>query len=824
MILRSLAVEGFRCFAGKVTVPELQPGLNVLHGPNGAGKSTLLQALRHALVDAHNVTGALVRQSMKPWGRELSPRICVAFAHGGVEWRLEKRFLSGAYSRLEREENGRFVPLAEGKAADQQVREMLAAEAAAKGAAGPGHLGWLQVLWTPQGPPLLPVWSDGVKSSVQEAFGAALQSKAGAALGELVEGRFASYYTPTGKESKNSLVPSLREQQGKFREEAERLRREWEMAAEKRSRLAELEAEHARVSARAEKLAPRLESLQVSAAEEQAAWAELEPVERRVTEWRTAIQERERLEREIADAERRRQEAQARYDEAAGVQKQREAMEAELAGLKAEGVDANAWGDLLRARRLRDREAVLRREMEALQAPAEAALRTMRQTSQELQVKQASLAAASLRVTIEAESALEMETADGARPVGAGGTLELTSPERVTVRIPGVARITAASANAQAAGLAREVEGLERRMTELLGGQALTEWEDRFTRAQGLRGELDQVAAEWRPLQSRAAEFRELAARRPEWEQSPPDVDAIRARWKEVKERLDRIPAKVDTARLAAEAATAGTVAAEKTKQRDAVAGKLAEYAASGSLDAWEQRNRDARLRWDSAREKRAAIAGDPAALREELEGLRGRERDGREAAARLRGELSVYESQSVYTRLGEAEAQLADVTARGDRESRRAAAVMLLRTELAAAQRSLTASLPDRIAEEATRYWRRIAGPAAPAIRMTESWMPGGLATPEAEAAIDQVSGGEMEQIAFATRLALAMQLSREERQLAVFDDSFLATDPERAGRILAMLAESAGRLQILVLTCHPERYAAMPGVHSMDLERLRA
>jgi hypothetical protein len=300
-------------------------------------------------------------------------------------------------------------------------------------------------------------------------------------------------------------------------------------------------------------------------------------------------------------------------------------------------------------------------------------------------------------------------------------------------------------------------------------------------------------------------------------------VDGIRARWRAAKERLAGLPAKVDTALLAGGAAGAGALAEEKRKQREAVVGRLAEYGAGGPLDVWEQRYREAQARWNAAREKRAALAGDPVQIREELDRLRGRESEGRQAAARLRGELSVYESQSVYTRLGEAEAQLSDVAAQLERETRRASAVLLLRNELAAAERSLTASLPERIAEVATGNWRRIAGPAAPAIRITEAWMPGGLATPEAEAAIDQVSGGEMEQIAFATRLALAMQLSREERQLAVFDDSFLATDPERSARILAMLAESAARLQILVLTCHPERYAGLPGVHSLDLERLK-
>ena len=42
MILRSIRVEGWRCFAAAIQLEALSDGLNVIHGPNGTGKSTLL--------------------------------------------------------------------------------------------------------------------------------------------------------------------------------------------------------------------------------------------------------------------------------------------------------------------------------------------------------------------------------------------------------------------------------------------------------------------------------------------------------------------------------------------------------------------------------------------------------------------------------------------------------------------------------------------------------------------------------------------------------------------------------------------------------------
>ena len=172
MILRSIEVEGFRCFDRALRVADFATGLNVLHGPNGAGKSTLLRALQHVMVDSYSLSGAAVKQAMSPWGRALSPRICAEFSHGADVWRIEKRFLASPSAKLERLEAGVFRPVADGREADQRIREMLLAEGAAKGIAKDVHMGLLQVLWTPQGAPLLPEWSAGVRTTLQEAFGA----------------------------------------------------------------------------------------------------------------------------------------------------------------------------------------------------------------------------------------------------------------------------------------------------------------------------------------------------------------------------------------------------------------------------------------------------------------------------------------------------------------------------------------------------------------------------------------------------------------------------------------------------------------------------
>jgi len=79
------------------------------------------------------------------------------------------------------------------------------------------------------------------------------------------------------------------------------------------------------------------------------------------------------------------------------------------------------------------------------------------------------------------------------------------------------------------------------------------------------------------------------------------------------------------------------------------------------------------------------------------------------------------------------------------------------------------------------------------------------------AEAPLDQMPAGEQEQIYFATRLALAEVVSQNERQVLLLDDPLVNTDGERLARIFDLIEEHSGRLQFVILSCHPERYGPL-------------
>jgi hypothetical protein len=63
---------------------------------------------------------------------------------------------------------------------------------------------------------------------------------------------------------------------------------------------------------------------------------------------------------------------------------------------------------------------------------------------------------------------------------------------------------------------------------------------------------------------------------------------------------------------------------------------------------------------------------------------------------------------------------------------------------------------------------------------------------------------------------------LLKGERQLVVLDDVLVATDAGRLGRVMGILEKAGQRLQVHILTCHPERHLGLDGAHFFDLDRI--
>ena len=106
--------------------------------------------------------------------------------------------------------------------------------------------------------------------------------------------------------------------------------------------------------------------------------------------------------------------------------------------------------------------------------------------------------------------------------------------------------------------------------------------------------------------------------------------------------------------------------------------------------------------------------------------------------------------------------------------------------------------------------------------IKVGDGFVPSGV-VPELMADtvhLDNLSGGEQEQLYLATRLALADVLRKDELQMVVLDDVLTSTDAGRLAKVMNILEEAAQRLQLIILTCHPECYRGLKSGHFFDLE----
>jgi DNA repair exonuclease SbcCD nuclease subunit len=83
----------------------------------------------------------------------------------------------------------------------------------------------------------------------------------------------------------------------------------------------------------------------------------------------------------------------------------------------------------------------------------------------------------------------------------------------------------------------------------------------------------------------------------------------------------------------------------------------------------------------------------------------------------------------------------------------------------------------------------------------------------------LDLLSQGTKEQLLLCQRVAVALELATTEPQVLILDDVLTNTDPTRQERVLDTLSNAAARLQILILTCHGERYCAVGRMHQLTV-----
>lgn len=179
---------------------------------------------------------------------------------------------------------------------------------------------------------------------------------------------------------------------------------------------------------------------------------------------------------------------------------------------------------------------------------------------------------------------------------------------------------------------------------------------------------------------------------------------------------------------------------------------------------------------------------------------------------------LKVYGTEGRKGKLDDAETEREHALAEYARVQRRARAAELLRSVIARHRDSTRLRYVDPFRGEVERLGRMVFGDSFEvevdsALRICTRTLAGRTVP------YDSLSGGAKEQLGIVARLASAALVAKEDSVPVVIDDALGFTDPDRLVKIGAVFNAVGGDGQVIVLTCSPQRYAAVDGAQHIAL-----
>ncbi|GAT11723.1 hydrolase [Mycolicibacterium novocastrense] len=217
----------------------------------------------------------------------------------------------------------------------------------------------------------------------------------------------------------------------------------------------------------------------------------------------------------------------------------------------------------------------------------------------------------------------------------------------------------------------------------------------------------------------------------------------------------------------------------------------------------------------------RAAPDAVAAALREATQRADAVSAGHHQVAEELREvgtQLKVYGTEGRKGKLDEAETEREHALAEYSRVQRRARAAELLRSVIARHRDSTRQRYVEPFRGEVERLGRMVFGDSFEvevdsALRICARTLSGRTVP------YDSLSGGAKEQLGIVARLAGAALVAKEDSVPVVIDDALGFTDPDRLVKMGAVFNAVGGDGQVIVLTCSPQRYAAVDGAQHIAL-----
>ncbi len=468
-----------------------------------------------------------------------------------------------------------------------------------------------------------------------------------------------------------------------------------------------------------------------------------------------------------------------------------------------------------------------------------------------------------LEVVPERDISIEVISGEmqGSQSLQAGSPAQIKGSPEVVVDLPSIARIRAKGPPGSIEQYRKAQSSAERRLAELTAPFGTTDIEllnSLYKQAEAMDRKIEEAGTRLKTLlageQKETLEqdihhaetvLNNLLEKHPEWSSTLPDSVALKTAAQQRSgafinkmEAAERMWEKAEKAVASATTTMAktGTRIEEIRANIEKIRARIIELTTDEKTDESRAAEMNtASLAWNAAMssleetERQISVFGDnPVAALEKLE---KQLTAARENAARTRDEeqraeerLQILSEQGTYSALSLAEEEVERLQQEVAAEKLKMKAVDLIHTLLTQRRSEILTGIAVPVETAASRILQRIAGTKLGRVKINEGFeangiVPAGVNTP---VSLDNASGGEQEQIYFATRLSLAETLTGNERNLIVLDDVLTATDAGRLARIMNIIEETAQHMQVLILTCHPERYRGLGTAHFIDLEAI--
>ncbi|MBJ6138850.1 AAA family ATPase [Marinobacter litoralis] len=875
MKLQSLRIEQLRQFRNPFVLNNLQPGLNLIHGPNESGKSTLVRAIRAAFFERYRSTAV---DDLRPWGDSAAaPAVTLEFEHQGEAWRLTKSFLQrkrcdlivGTQSFSEDD-------------AEEKLAELLGYQYPKRGASKSEHWGIPGLLWVEQGTgqdleQSVEHAGDHLKSALNSLVGE-VASSGGDEVIEAVRAQRHQLLTATGKPrgeyaqldkdrlEAEQVIAELKERILRYQEQVDRLgklTREYERTeAERPWEDAQRQLEETRVRYQ------QVQQLEQAQAQEKATFDQLQQSRRlleqnkehqenlsrqlaaRKVELDKAQTEVQRLELQAPAQAERIREAKASYEKADQQVKQARLIEArtrlaqdvQRLELRFQQLTQN----LAKARDYQQQLEQARQQARDNRIDA-AAVQRLKIAERQLDEETIRSSAIATRLSWNLEPACSVAL-NGDVLQGQG---EQQLLEESSVEIPGVGTLGITPGGESLASTRRKLDALQQSVAELRGtlgvdsvvaAEAKLSAFEKAGRAQQHAEELlrsvapagiDPLEIEQREAESELENAKIKLSATPE-----PDAAAQGLELAEAEAALDRAAAALTTAEAQDQKHRTAMMSAQQAQDTaQAEWQRLADEEQSPERQQQLKQIADemlgiaqkAKSLEDSIeRRSREILEARPDLLKQDIERYQStinnlrqtHEARGRELRD-IKVRLEAWGAEGLDEQLNEQEAELERCNRRYLELHRRAQALDLLLKLLTEKRQALTRRLQAPLQKHLDHYLSVLFPQAT--LEVDEQLRPGAFTRGNELGQVTELSFGAREQMGLISRLAYADLLREAGRPtLIILDDTLVHSDQERLDDMKRILFDAATRHQILLFTCHPEKWQDL-GVPPVDIQALK-